>query len=128
MNIKKRLLHLANLSAKDRQTGRTTLTARAAKEVGGIVLARTHDEAKFIERTHNVTARSMEINLDGYSGPFFIDHHAVESLLVSAATKIENLEWFEKQVPSLLAEITEKDKRIAELELMIAQAVGALRG
>lgn len=92
MNLKNRLLHLAHLSTQDRQTGRTTLVARAAKELDGIVIAHNHDDAKRIERQYGVTARSMDMNLFGFNGPFFIDHHAVERLFVRAAEKIQDLE------------------------------------
>lgn len=92
MNIKKRLEHIAHLLVKDRAMGQTTMIAKAAQATGGMVLARTHDHAKQIERTHGVTSRSMEVNLEGYSGPFFLDHYATSGLLLSAARKIEELE------------------------------------
>jgi len=92
MNLKKRLEHIANLSAKDRETGRTTMIAKAAEATGGMVITRSLDEAKRIEREFKVPARSMEINLEGFSGPFFLDHRATEILLLRAADKIDELE------------------------------------
>lgn len=92
MNLKERLLHLSHVSGIDRMMGRTTLIAKAAKELGGMVIAHTHEDAKRIERTHGVTARSMDLNLFGFSGPMFFDHHAVERLFVRAANRIHDLE------------------------------------
>lgn len=91
MNIKKRLRHLSKISAKDRATGRTTLTARAAKEINATVIARNMQSIKYIE-SHGVVAKSMETNLEGLIGPFLFDHSAVEGLLEMAANKIQALE------------------------------------
>lgn len=92
MNVKGRLLHIVEAHQRDRQVGRSTYNAKLAKENGGIVLAADHQHAKWIERNLGVPARSIETNLHGYSGPFFIDHFAVDKLLISAARKIEALE------------------------------------
>lgn len=102
MNLKSRLQHIAFKSMKDRMMGRTTLIARAAKELGGIVLAHNFSGAKQIEHAHAVTARSMEINLDGFSGPFFLDHHATDIMLLRAADKIEELEKQQKSLIEVL--------------------------
>lgn len=98
MNLKYRLLHLVNFSSRDRRTGRTTLIAKAAKEVGGIVLAATHRHAKDIERTYGVPSKSYQLNLEGFSGPVFFDHFAIESILVRAHDKIESKE---KEIESI---------------------------
>lgn len=92
MNIRKRLEHLLFLSAKDRGMGRTTMIAKAAEATGGMVLAANHDQAKMIEREFKVPTRSVEMNLDGFSGPFFFDHNATEMLLAKAMRKIDNLQ------------------------------------
>lgn len=92
MNLKKRLRHIASLSDGFRGIGRTTYNAKLAKENGGVVIAATFDQAKYIERTHGVATKSMEMNLEGYSGPFFVDHNAMDILLRKAADKIEKLE------------------------------------
>jgi hypothetical protein len=105
MNIKNRLRHLAQLSAKDRATGRSTMTARAAKELDGIVIANTHSEARQIAKTHGVAAKSYEMNLDGFMGPFFFDHHAIETLLTKAANKIEALERRNRTIISKLEDV-----------------------
>jgi hypothetical protein len=107
MNIKGRLEHIAHISMKDRAMGRTTMIAKAAEATGGIVIARTHDQAKWIERTYKVPARSMELNLDGFSGPFFLDHHATEALLLKAANKIEEVE---KERDALQAKLDKIEK------------------
>lgn len=117
MNIKARLEHIAHLLIKDRAMGQTTMIAKAAKETGGMVLARTHDHAKQIERSHGVTSRSMEVNLEGYSGPFYLDHYATSGLLMKAADKIGLLE------ETLKAERAEKERMSDEL----AQAQEALK-
>lgn len=92
MNLKKRLEHIAHMSGKDRHTGKTMMIARAAEQTGGIVIARSMDEAKWIEKIYRIPSRSMDINLEGFNGPFFLDHHATEGLLFSAANKINVLE------------------------------------
>jgi hypothetical protein len=92
MNVKDRLLHIVELHQRDRMVGRSTYNAKLAKENGGMVLAADHQHAKLIERNFGVPARSIEVNLHGYSGPFFIDHFAIDKLLLSAARKIETLE------------------------------------
>lgn len=90
MNISKRLRHLAYLDVKDRQLGRTTAIAKAAKENGGIVIGHNFDFVKYIERTHKVPAKSIEMNLEGFHGPFFLDHHAVNTMFLKAADKIDS--------------------------------------
>lgn len=94
--------------------GRTTLTAKAAKELGGIVIANIHSEARQITKVHGVIAKSMEMNLEGYAGPFLFDHHAIEQLLLKAANKIESLERKNERmiakVQNLLSELNEDDE------------------
>lgn len=92
MNLAARLIHLAHVSGVDRMLGRTTLIAKAAKELGGMVIAHNHAHAQQIERQHGVPARSMDINLFGFNGPFFFDHYAIEKILLRAAHKIHDLE------------------------------------
>jgi hypothetical protein len=92
MNIKKRLIHLAQMSGKDRRLGRTTMLMKAAKELDAIVLAASLDHADLLKREHGVVAKSMEVNLEGFSGPFIFDHFAIETILIKAANKIEELE------------------------------------
>jgi len=110
MNVKDRLLHIVEMHQRDRQVGRSTYNAKLAKENGGLVLAADHKHAKWIERNLGVTAKSIEVNLHGFSGPFFIDHYAVDKLLLSAARKIEALE----QENERLKEKIEKAKRLLE--------------
>jgi hypothetical protein len=107
MNLKKRLRHLANISARDRGTGRSTVIARAAQAIGGTVIAQNMAEAKFITKVHLVPARSADVNHDGIIGPFLFDHHTVEALFNSAADKIETLE---RRIAELEKEL--KDERI----------------
>lgn len=92
MNLKKRLEHIAHMSMKYRAMGRTTMIAKAAEATGGMVIARNLEQAKEIEREFKVPARSMDINLEGFLGPFFLDHRATEILLLKAADKIDELE------------------------------------
>lgn len=93
MNIKNRLRHLASLSTKDRATGRTTRLIEMAMSIGGIFITHNQDAADFAQRKHKgLVARSIETNLEGYSGPFVFDHFAVENMFSKAAQKIDNLE------------------------------------
>lgn len=92
MNIKNRLRHISHAVNLGRRYGKTTLIARAAKELDGIVLSANFREAKRIEHAHQVTSKSYETNLSGLNGPFFIDHDALSQLLEKAALKIEALE------------------------------------
>ena len=88
MNLKNRLRHIANASMRDRQYGKTTLLAKITKELDGVLLCRNHQTAKDISHLHDVTTKSMEVNLDGLNGPFFMDHYALEELLIKASNKI----------------------------------------
>lgn len=116
MNIKNRLRHLAQISAKDRATGRTTMNARAAKELDGIVLANSHSEARYIAKQHGVVAKSIEMNLEGFAGPFFFDHHTVETLLTKAANKIEALERRNRTIIAKLEGVLKDLKEDDEVE------------
>lgn len=92
MNIKKRLIHLAEYSGKDRRLGRTPLLMKVAKDLDAVVIAANVDQAKMLERQFGVVAKSVEINLEGLSGPFIFDHFAVETMFLKAANKIEVVE------------------------------------
>lgn len=92
MNIKKRLRHLAEYTGRERQFGRTTLLARLVKETNGVLLTHNTDFATQLQRKFGITAKSMEVNLEGLTGPFFFDHFALETMLLKAANKIEELE------------------------------------
>jgi hypothetical protein len=92
MNLKKRLQHLADMSSRDRRTGRTTLIMKVAKDMNALVLAANHEHALHLQRNHGVNAKSIDTNLEGLMGPFIFDHYAVERLLQRAADKIESLE------------------------------------
>lgn len=92
MNIKNRLRHIADMSMRGRRLGKTTAIAKAVKDLDGIMLCRSHQHAKDVQRQFGVTARSMEMNLHGFNGPFMLDHYALEELLYKAVNKIETLE------------------------------------
>lgn len=92
MNIKNRLRHIAEASAHGRRLGKTTVIAKAAKELDGLLLGANHKHALDLKHDHGIEARSMEMNLHGFRGPFFLDHYALETLLFKAANKIETLE------------------------------------
>lgn len=93
MNIKERLRHLSYISTKDRATGRTTRLIELAKAIGAIFITHSTDAAKIAERKHpGLVARSMDVNLQAYSGPFVFDHHAIEKMFDRAVSKIEELE------------------------------------
>jgi hypothetical protein len=92
MNVAKRLRHLAEISGKDRRLGKTTLIAKAAKELDGILLTNSFSQATLFEENFGVVSKCVYQNLDLYNGPFFFDHCAVELLLLQAAKKIEDVE------------------------------------
>lgn len=141
MNLKERLIHLAHVSGIDRQMGRTTLIARAAKEIGGMIIARDFNSAQYIEREHGVTARSMDLNLMGFSGPVLFDHYAVEQMFLRAAHKIGDLEIEIKERDKLLTVDTEtitllkrdieqrelQRKRDAESMAVLSEEIGRLQ-
>lgn len=88
MNLKKRLRHIADVLNLPRAYGKTTLLSKITKELDGVLLVHNTDEVTRLRRL-NVTAKSMDTNLDGLSGPFFLDNQAASRLLVRAAEKIE---------------------------------------
>lgn len=92
MNIKNRLRQLSRCNAGNKTFGRTKATCLAAIAADGIVVTHTHEFALYLTRKYGVVAKSYEVNLDGFSGPFFFDHTALEVILEKAANKIESLE------------------------------------
>lgn len=93
MNLKTRLRHLADKLSNPRAYGKTTMLAKITQELGGILLTHNTDEATRVQRAYRgLVAKSMDINLDGFSGPFFLDNQAAFRLLNRAADKIEQLE------------------------------------
>lgn len=92
MNVKSRLRHLAEASKMGRRIGKTTGIATVCKAMDGLMLGANHSHAKMLEHEYGVNARSMKMDLHGFSGPFFFDHYALECLLEQAADKIESLE------------------------------------
>ena len=92
MNVKKRLEHLAAALDAGRRLGKTTMQAEACKNLDGIYLCADLHHAKAIKYEHNVHTESIEKNLGGYRGPFFMDHFATSKMFRSAARKIEELE------------------------------------
>ena len=95
MKLSKRLRHLADkLTNEDRGMGKTSLIAKAAKDLNGVILCHNFEFAKTVGHEHDVVAKSIEVNLDtkDLMGPYFIDHHAVAVLFEKAANRIEELE------------------------------------
>ena len=96
MNLKKRLRHLAQLNQVDvqNQTEDTKLMSviGIVKDNGGLFITTSIKEAQHIERTFGIPARSYDVNLEGYAGPFYFDPRAIEDVLHKAANKIELLE------------------------------------
>jgi hypothetical protein len=117
MNIKERLKHLAIISAKDIQCGKTQALVGAAKELGAIFLTATHKEAKFIQNKYKIDARSVEINLEGFVGPFIFDHRAVEYILERAYVKINSLEKENENLKNEQEELVKRlEKKIDKME------------
>jgi hypothetical protein len=98
MNVKKRLEHISNLLIKERQTGNTQSVAKAAQETNGILLCANFEQAKMLKNKYNIATEVYEKNLDGYSGPFYIDHYALSQLLQQAVRKISELEELNKKL------------------------------
>lgn len=105
MNLRTRLQMVARVLSYDRMTGKTTLICRAAKELDGVVLAATFDQVNLLQRNHGVVSKSIDTNLDGLSGPFFIDHYAASRLLTRAADHIETLEKSNDQLKKELEDL-----------------------
>lgn len=102
MNVKGRLYQFLGCGLRDRQIGRTTRAANEAKSIGATMVVATIVEVKRLERAHpGLVVKSIETNLEGYMGPFIFDHHAVDTLVGKAITKIEELE---KQNEALLSD------------------------
>lgn len=115
MNLSDRLRSLAHLLSKNRYVGYTTLNAKNAIETGGIVITHNFDHAREIERQFKVVAKSADVNLEGQSGPFWMDHFAVASLFNRAANKIEMVqEENEKLIEKIerMESISEAESRI----------------
>jgi hypothetical protein len=104
MNLKKRLRHIADIINNPRAYGKTSLLSKITKELDGVLIVHNTDEVTRLRRL-GVTAKSMDTNFDGLSGPFFIDNQAVMRLLTRAAEKIEALEveieFLKKEVSDL---------------------------
>jgi peptidoglycan hydrolase CwlO-like protein len=118
MNLKGQLEHIAHFLGATRRYGKTTLTARACKDVDGVYLCANHAQARLVKREHGVHAESIEKNLQGYRGPFFIDHFAVESLLSRAAKKIDDSD---KKIDELNMTVSNKDYEIESLQNRILE-------
>lgn len=116
MNVVKRLRHLAGKSSSDRQLGKSTLIAKAAKELNGIFLVHDFKLTKIFEKSYGVVTRCAFENLEGYNGPFFFDHLVVETLFLQAASKIESAEQ----------ELESSKERIAFLEKELAASASKI--
>lgn len=117
MNIRDRLIHLAHkVSLNDRQTGRTTLLAKACKDMNGVYICHNFEFAKKVKHDHTgLVTKSMEVNLDGLMGPFIMDHAAVGEMFLKAASsisqkemKITTLEQENKGLKSLSSQLAER--------------------
>lgn len=118
MNLKGRLDHIAHLLGSTRRYGKTTLAARACKELDGVYLCANYAQAKLVKREHGVHAESIEKNLSGFRGPFFIDHFAVENLLCRAAQKLDDSD---KKIDELNTTVSNKDYEIESLQNRILE-------
>lgn len=98
MNLKGRLEHIAQMLDAGRRYGKTTAIAKICKEFDGVLLTHNFQFAKDLEREFKITTKSIDVNLHGLSGPFFIDHHAISALLFRASNKISELETKYRQL------------------------------
>lgn len=129
MNLIDRLRHLSEkLSYSDRQTGRTTLLAKAAKNLNGVLLCHDFEFAKAVGHEHDVVTKSTEVNLHGLMGPFFIDHHAVANLFDRAASELAAKEF---TLTCVKSNLSGAENTIKELEKKLIEEVktnAGLRG
>lgn len=125
MNIKDRLLHISNLNNKYRGHGLTTEMVKAAKDLHAIYLVHSFDEATRLTRLHKgLTVKSIDINLEGFAGPFILDHHAADILMGRAANKIEQLERINNdQQVALAASQNRIDNMQKEVEFVTDEAI-----
>jgi len=115
MNIAKRLRHLSEKLDGNRAYGKTTMLAKAAQELGAILLVASTGEATHLQRKfRGLTSKTFEINLEGFTGPFMIDNHAASVMFLKAADKIDALELEVQQLREKLGlptNIKEKDAK-----------------
>lgn len=130
MNIKNRLSHLAQISSRDRGLGKTTMLAKMTKEMGGIFLTHTTQQATEMKRQFGVDARSMEVNLHGLMGPFIFDHYAIEVLLMKAHNKIQSVEEENKTFANdnfnLIIKNADLELKVKNLEERLARITKAI--
>lgn len=106
MNLKSRLRHLAEKLGEPRQYGKTTLLAKAAKEIDAVLLVYKPDEATHIQRHHNIVSKTVDINLTDLAGPFLIDNHAVSRMFIRAADQIDTLETEVKRLTEEIGKVS----------------------
>lgn len=92
MNLKKKLKHLAQKAMSTKNYGKSDSIVKACKDLDGVFIAATPEEAKLTEKHHGVKSYHIDKNLEGIRGPFFFDHKAITKLLNRAADKISALE------------------------------------
>lgn len=105
MNLKGRLEHIAIALDAGRQFGKTHVIAKICQEADGVLLAHNFDFARDLERKYNITSKSIDVNLHGLGGPFFLDHSAASRLLFRAAAKIQDLEEKNRKLQNKLHKI-----------------------
>lgn len=92
--MKQELLAVAEALGLVRQIGKTTHTARTAKELGAIVLCANKAQADQVSQQHQVATLSTQNpeRIKGFKGPFVADHFAIESILYRSAGALEQAE------------------------------------
>lgn len=91
MNHKK-LQDFAIVSMSGRQLGKTTLLAKAAKELGGVFVCHNKVQARQVSKEHQVRTMTLDDEPRGLQGPVIFDHYALEFMLFKAGSTIEDLE------------------------------------
>lgn len=74
-----------------RGVGKSYELAEVCKRKDWKLICLTQSHAKAISKTHGIEAVCMDINFNGYSGPFLLDHAAAEQLLDDATREIAQL-------------------------------------
>lgn len=100
MNLKNRLRHLAQKLDASRAYGKTTLLTKVAKELNAVFIVHNNDDVRRLSQP-SLTVKSMDMNMEGFFGPFIMDHHAVSRMFNRAADKIESLEGVESKYEQL---------------------------
>jgi hypothetical protein len=106
---------LSHISMSGRQSGKTTAMAKAAKEIGAILLCHNDQEAKRVAKEFGCKTKAITARLRGLDSPFLVDTHAVGQYAYEMERRVQalesrcinlrkNLEFLKGQVDGILAQ------------------------